>query len=260
MEGGGSGAGDGVLDVDALHRMMVEDLQAELEAERRKFDAWCEGVEAAAADAERRALELSEESKRTVEELSAAEAVAVAEGDRLEAERGARGQELQAMMEQLQALRTDEAALPPVVEGLRAAVKDGEARVDEVRGEVSGREAERARKEAVLDEVHALFAQCLGLRFRHGVSTDATGGQNALSLCFTQIDARDPSREFVLTLHVADEEDGGAYTVGSCSPPLAGLEAMVSLLNGSDDRLAFRHFVKCLRKEFQASCAAAAPH
>ena len=255
-EEGGAGA---VIDVDTLHRMMVEDLAAELESQRRKFEAWCEASEAAAQDAERQALALSEESRKVVEELSAAEVRAVAEGDRLAAERGAQGQELERLEEQLRALRTDEAALPPAVEGLRAALREREAEVDEARGEVSGREAERERKEAVLDEVHALFAQCLGLRFRHGATTGASGGRNALSLCFTQIDARDAGREFVLTLHVAEEDEGGGYSLGGCSPPLPGLDAMVAELNASDDRLAFRYFVQRVRKQFQRACGAAAP-
>ena len=71
-----------------------------------------------------------------------------------------------------------------------------------------------------------------------------------LRLCFTQVDAARPQREFSLQVRV-DAND--VYHVTRVEPGVAALPALVEELNATND---FSRFVRSMRAAFKAGAAA----
>ncbi|GHJ89193.1 hypothetical protein NliqN6_5595 [Naganishia liquefaciens] len=69
---------------------------------------------------------------------------------------------------------------------------------------------------------------------------------------FTQIDPKDPEREFSMLI---DFSDGDRYAVPNCSPPLGGLQDLVAQLNEDRDLYTF---IKRVRAGFRDQLIAAA--
>jgi hypothetical protein len=87
------------------------------------------------------------------------------------------------------------------------------------------------------------FYRRLGLRF------DCLEGEQ-LKLTFTQIDAAEPTREFIIAVSV---DDGDVYRVMQCAPEVELLDALVTELNATNN---FSLFVQALRRSFVALAAA----
>lgn len=83
------------------------------------------------------------------------------------------------------------------------------------------------------------FYRRLGLRF------DCLEGEQLL-LTFTQIERANIEREFAIAVVV---DDGDVYRVTKCTPAVAGLDALLTELNTTNN---FSQFVQAMRRSFVA--------
>jgi hypothetical protein len=142
------------------------------------------------------------------------------------------------------------AARDAELEALRARVDAVKGEVAALRGAAAGAGAPRgpadpAAAEALRREL-AAFA-------RFGLDFEASG-DGGLELRFARVDARAPSRSFLATLRV-DGDDRYAVSATYPTLPAARLGALLADVNDRND---FAAFVRALRSEFAALCAAPA--
>ena len=86
------------------------------------------------------------------------------------------------------------------------------------------------------------YYERLGLRFVR------VENGSSLKIVFTQIDAKNPKREFVAGLQINNEDK---YEITACEPKIEKLNRMVEELNASND---FTKFIRGVRGAFKASC------
>ena len=95
-----------------------------------------------------------------------------------------------------------------------------------------------------LQKVADLYGDRLGLTFKHATKDEKN---NALRIGFTQIDRRNPSKEFWFDVCVTSEE---AYAIRNVSPSVQGIQALEDDLNEDSD---FSKFVRRMRRKFKES-------
>lgn len=95
-----------------------------------------------------------------------------------------------------------------------------------------------------LQKVADLYGDRLGLTFKHATKDEKN---NALRIGFTQIDRRNPNKEFWFDVCVTAEE---AYAIRNVSPSVQGIQALEDDLNEDSD---FSKFVRRMRRKFKES-------
>lgn len=158
----------------------------------------------------------------------------------LPAKRAEAEREIDQETQSVRARRAPAARAPP--RGLTCAARPprrppAHAQLATLERAIAEQQAASERRGVELAKGKSMYRKWLGLTFEHG--------DDRLRLDLTNIDPSEPARRFWFEVHV---DANNAYHVEKCEPALAGLPALVSRLNETNN---FAEFVRTVRRKFQ---------
>ena len=109
-------------------------------------------------------------------------------------------------------------------------------RESETKQEVHGKQTKLNSLQKLAD----FYGEKLGLNFQH-----ANGETNALRIGFTQIDRRNPEKNFWFDVRIMEDD---TYSIQKVVPEISGLSDLETELNTDND---FSKFVRQMRKKFK---------
>mmetsp|Transcript_13008 Transcript_13008/g.47535 ORF Transcript_13008/g.47535 Transcript_13008/m.47535 type:complete len:229 (-) Transcript_13008:1664-2350(-) len=224
-----------MADVDVLRE---DELANELGAMRAKFDEWA-GAQIHAVDQRvRQHSKVLRQAEDHIQTLGEREKTAVDKSTALGTRRQADSKAESLKLQELENLKLEAKNYPEKVQSLRDQIKKESEELENASVEL---DKEGTAREGKLDALHRatrFYEDRLGLRFAHAINDE-------LQVIFTQIDPKDPSRQFCFSVRV---HDSGVYDVTQCEPKVDGIAEMVETLNSSNN---FSNFVKAMRKKFK---------
>ncbi|GBG26012.1 Kinetochore protein Spc25 [Hondaea fermentalgiana] len=237
-------AGDGAAGGEGPKSMLADavgGLRAKLEAREAQVRGFCaemaEETAAHAGDAESKLEDLRARIEALAKEREELASMGWANEQRLAAQQ----KKVAALHDELDGLRTNYA-------DVENAMQNANNRRTELLGTLGAKEADiEAERETQQHRVAQLtrgatLYKKLGLEFQRDDNT-------RLRLSFTQIDPRDPDREFFFVIFV-DKDD--CYHVEQVEPAVGSISDLIRRVNATND---FSSFVRSMRTKFQALCA-----
>lgn len=226
--------------------MNKDDFEAFIERKMVLVDRWIKSQEEAFEQLEEQAGDIQKEGSEKIRALKDREAFLRKEVEN-QKKRAAELREIEGMKsDTLEALGVERDEILDENLALNDKNKDLLARLNERREELSEREDALISQVEGLREQICLYERWLGMKFE--VVPTETG--KILRVVFTQVSAKEPSKEFIVELAI--DKGIGLYTLYKVEPSIKVevSEALVKKLNKNSD---MTEFLKRIRRAFQTS-------
>mmetsp|Transcript_21049 Transcript_21049/g.35322 ORF Transcript_21049/g.35322 Transcript_21049/m.35322 type:complete len:242 (+) Transcript_21049:300-1025(+) len=212
--------------------LQVEALQGQVKAVEDFVDEWASKSIDTSNRVRQEHVGALKQAKENMKQLKETEAKMSKKAEKLEQRLTQESAEMEQLTDSLGKVQEAEKALPPKIETIKENISSLQQAADVTK---QGLELSLQEKQAVLANLQTIkvdfFRTRLGLRFDRSVP-------GVLRLVFTQIDRKNPSREYTIGVQVLEENEE-LYVVRECSPPVDGLDGLLRILNDNNDLRAF---------------------
>ncbi|KAL3661363.1 hypothetical protein V7S43_013568 [Phytophthora oleae] len=216
----------------------TEELVQQNLSTREELEAWVEAQKTRVLE-EKRADQLqSQEHARASDEAQRKRELLQIEHQKLSADTHAKERELSTSQMEIEVLQAEKSRREPVVKQLFEKTVEEDAKLKELLADSQKQQTTQEQQLQELKQGLAMY-QRLGLFFEHAEA-------DRIVVRFTQIDAKNPSREFSFRITIDPITD--RYIVDACNEEVTSLNELVAELNKSGD-LAL--FIRSMRRQFK---------
>jgi len=224
--------------------MNLTELHASLNRQKGVFDRWAHSRLNEVENIRQKHQVDMKKASEEFEELKENQHKLLSEVEKLDSTIKEENQEAQDLLEKLTDKQRTTDLLPQEVQRLEDEVSLKEDLLSQREEEIGAQSDKVETKIRNLQKVADLYGDRLGLTFKHATKDEKN---NALRIGFTQIDRRNPNKEFWFDVCVTAEE---AYAIRNVSPSVQGIQALEDDLNEDSD---FSKFVRRMRRKFKES-------